>query len=465
MVKFHLPGPPRTSLLFRNLLLLIFCSDVLNVSGRFNTKDSTDVVSVGDEKSREPYFEVHTTDGNKPGSPQNVSALIGKTAFLSCVVKNLGKSKSVTWIRHRDVHILTVGEYTYTTDERFMSRHNRDTDEWVLVIKYVQERDAGIYECQIPSSVPRSYPINLNIVVPHVRIQGSPDIHVDQGSVINLTCIISYSPEPPVYVFWYKGESVVAYDSENGRVEVITKKGRETTHSHLVIYKASPLDSGNYTCKPSIARSASIKVHVLESEFPDALHESGVSSAWSNSFIGKFLSASNSRMEGRESNYMSFNETSLYSIASFKFMTFSFLFLFAHLILLNIVGIFLFGRHHEGYDHLITQQKQLFSCVSTKQEKMSVVSANIKTPTSDVMPRSNSNTHIYCLKRRCLVDSRKAPFEEENKTSSNPFSITFNPNVGSALTFEDENQSSKLAQIPITSLQGATRELKNPKSA
>ena len=70
----------------------------------------------------------------------------------------------VTWIRHRDVHILTVGEYTYTTDERFMSRHNRDTDEWVLVIKYVQERDAGIYECQIPSSVPRSYPINLNIV-------------------------------------------------------------------------------------------------------------------------------------------------------------------------------------------------------------------------------------------------------------------------------------------------------------
>ena len=59
---------------------------------------------------------------------------------------------------------MTVGEYTYTTDERFMARHNRETDEWVLVIKYVQERDAGIYECQIPSSVPRSYPINLNIV-------------------------------------------------------------------------------------------------------------------------------------------------------------------------------------------------------------------------------------------------------------------------------------------------------------
>lgn len=132
----------------------------------------------------------------------------------------------VTWIRHRDVHILTVGEYTYTTDERFVARHNRDTGEWVLLIKYVQvgldycscallccqeefrvarcwkktfmwhvpkavakpcqpdtlfanwnfsipfplpplpqqERDAGGYECQIPSATPRSYKVNLNIV-------------------------------------------------------------------------------------------------------------------------------------------------------------------------------------------------------------------------------------------------------------------------------------------------------------
>ena len=48
----------------------------------------------------------------------------------------------------------------------------------------------------------------LTFAVPHVRIQGSPDIHVDQGSVINLTCIISSTPEPPVYVFWYHGDQV-----------------------------------------------------------------------------------------------------------------------------------------------------------------------------------------------------------------------------------------------------------------
>ena len=45
----------------------------------------------------------------------------------------------------------------------------------------------------------------LFFAVPHVRIQGAPDIHVNQGSAINLTCIISYSPEPPAFVFWYRG--------------------------------------------------------------------------------------------------------------------------------------------------------------------------------------------------------------------------------------------------------------------
>ena len=79
-------------------VLHFFVPDVLNVSGRFNTKDSNDVVTIGDDKTREPYFELRTTDG-KSGSPQNVSALIGKTAFLSCVVKNLGKSKSVSKYR------------------------------------------------------------------------------------------------------------------------------------------------------------------------------------------------------------------------------------------------------------------------------------------------------------------------------------------------------------------------------
>ena len=96
----------------------------------------------------------------------------------------------VTWIRHRDVHILTVGQYTYTTDQRFLARHNPATDEWTLVIKYVQERDAGIYECQIPSRILQSYPINLNIVGKYITEFVLGRIHLPLMDQPSVKCVI-----------------------------------------------------------------------------------------------------------------------------------------------------------------------------------------------------------------------------------------------------------------------------------
>lgn len=44
--------------------------------------------------------------------------------------------------------------------------------------------------------------------VPSARILGGPDLHVDMGSTINLTCLIQFSPEPPAYIFWYHEDEV-----------------------------------------------------------------------------------------------------------------------------------------------------------------------------------------------------------------------------------------------------------------
>lgn len=221
----------------------------------------------------EESFMPHKMPTFDTSFPKNVSALVGKTAFLTCVVRNLRPTQKVSWVRHRDVHILTAGEQTFTSDQRFSAKHNSD-DEWVLVIKYVQERDAGKYECQIPTQPPKSYPINLNIIVPHVRIQGSPDLHVNQDSTINLTCVISYSPEPPAYVFWYHNDEVVSYDSPRGGITVVTEEGHET-RSHLIIRNARQSDSGKYTCKPSIFSTASVKLYILDDDLsPEHLHTS-----------------------------------------------------------------------------------------------------------------------------------------------------------------------------------------------
>ncbi|KAL4119188.1 hypothetical protein QTP88_012033 [Uroleucon formosanum] len=197
-------------------------------------------------------------------------------------------TSTVSWIRHRDIHILTVGAYTYTSDQRFQAIHHRShSDQWTLHIKWAQKRDAGIYECQVSTQPVRSIFVTLNVVddkpppsdnddslldmmirdgdftkVPSASISGGPDIHVNEGSTINLTCIVKFSPEPPSYIFWYHYDEVISYDSVRGGVSVVTEKG-DVTVSYLLIQDAVQADSGKYTCNPSNADLSSVVVHVL----------------------------------------------------------------------------------------------------------------------------------------------------------------------------------------------------------
>ncbi|KAK8720368.1 hypothetical protein OTU49_013372, partial [Cherax quadricarinatus] len=83
-----------------------------------------------------------------PSVTSNVSAVEGQTAHLVCRVNNLG-TKTVSWIRHRDTHILTVGSFTYTSDHRFSALHREGTNEWTLQIRHPTIHDTGLYECQV----------------------------------------------------------------------------------------------------------------------------------------------------------------------------------------------------------------------------------------------------------------------------------------------------------------------------
>lgn len=62
-------------------------------------------------------------------------------------------SIQISWYRRRDWHILTTGKITYTNDERFQVLHADGSDDWTLLIKFVQKRDNGTYECQVRSAL------------------------------------------------------------------------------------------------------------------------------------------------------------------------------------------------------------------------------------------------------------------------------------------------------------------------
>ena len=70
----------------------------------------------------------------------------------------------VSWLRKRDQDILTVDRYTFVADGRFEAQYSVAAETWNLIINYVQDRDAGDYECQVSTEPKMSLIFNLRVV-------------------------------------------------------------------------------------------------------------------------------------------------------------------------------------------------------------------------------------------------------------------------------------------------------------
>ncbi|XP_037074491.1 uncharacterized protein LOC119095744 [Pollicipes pollicipes] len=72
--------------------------------------------------------------------------------------------RQVSWVRKRDLKILTVGKFTYTSDHRFTAVHATGSEEWVLKITSPRREDSGVYECQVSVEPKISQPFRLDVV-------------------------------------------------------------------------------------------------------------------------------------------------------------------------------------------------------------------------------------------------------------------------------------------------------------
>ncbi|XP_076260156.1 cell adhesion molecule DSCAML1-like [Rhynchophorus ferrugineus] len=205
-----------------------------------------------------------------------VTAQTGSTALVPCVINNIGDG-TVSWIRRKDYHLLTVGVLTYSSDDRFQAIHLQHSEDWTLQIKFVQQRDAGLYECQVSSHPPTSIFIQLNVVEARADIQGPSEKYLKPGSGLRLQCTVLQSTEPPAYVFWYHNNRMINYDVDRG-INVTTELSEKS--STLTITNAATRHSGNYSCVPSNAQPASTYVHILNGENPAAMQHGGRGLSW-----------------------------------------------------------------------------------------------------------------------------------------------------------------------------------------
>ncbi|KAL9707199.1 hypothetical protein quinque_010717 [Culex quinquefasciatus] len=289
-----LPLPVSAAQGAKSNLVNLGLSSSSGVSGISKIKSASSVSSGGDKKKvteGESGGAVNRLDGEFRGPEiegnfskmyfetenlTTVSSQVGSIAVLPCVVRNIGEGV-VSWIRRKDYHLLTIGVTTYSSDERFNIIRSEDSEEWPLQIKYVQLRDAGLYECQVSTHPPTSIFVQLDVVEAKAEIFGPSEKYLKPGSTLRLTCRVVKSNEPPLYIFWYHNNRMINYDVHRG-VNVSTEA--DNRYSELVITHTNTLNSGNYSCVSNNAVAASTLVHILNGENPAAMqhgdHGNGV---------------------------------------------------------------------------------------------------------------------------------------------------------------------------------------------
>lgn len=241
-----------------SIILLLYCiGKTVHTSstGKKPTKHGTEL---------SPYIDLI-------GSP-DVNVSLGRSATLKCKTVNLIK-KSVSWLRHKDVKLLSVGTYLYTTDPRMMVRQDLSAGEWQLIIKDVRYSDAGQYECQINTSPVLSHTLKLAVVEPYTKIllDTAPEtpgeqatLYIDIRSVLNLTCAV-YSPEVPAAIFWkHNGKLLDLGQEYSGNIQTLAGRDGSPTLSYLSLVLTRTDQSGMYECSPSNTGHDQVTVHIVQ---------------------------------------------------------------------------------------------------------------------------------------------------------------------------------------------------------
>ncbi|XP_054009516.1 hemicentin-1-like [Hylaeus anthracinus] len=239
-----------------------------------------------------------STDGDAPvfePTAANVSAFVGQTVYLPCRVRNLG-DKVVSWMRSKDLHILTSGNTPFSSDARFGPQHTPGSDAWTLRLDNARKGDSGKYECQVNTEPKMMYAVQLSVrdpdkpegydephsqqtrisyesTAPVAAIMGPREQRVSSGSTITLRCVIlsPYQTRPIRGVQWLRDNKLLTFQAARGGINVETERGSARTVSELTLASVTTNDVGKYSCRPTEGRTDTVMLIVDPGERTEAM--------------------------------------------------------------------------------------------------------------------------------------------------------------------------------------------------
>ncbi|XP_018323272.1 zwei Ig domain protein zig-8 isoform X2 [Agrilus planipennis] len=217
---------------------------------------------------------------------RSINARIAQTVLLPCTVWNAG-DKVVSWIRKKDLLIISSGMFTFSGDNRFEPVYSPGRNFWGLRIRGVKESDTGQYECQVNTDPKMSLAINLTVsdrdhIVDDLKgdrrisIKGPGQLHVHSGSSVILTCEVSWTSQnhfkrkkrnnkkaKPV-IKWFHNGFEISFETRRDGLSLENNSDELCATSRLRLASVKEQDVGQYTCSDGVSVPASVNLYVIE---------------------------------------------------------------------------------------------------------------------------------------------------------------------------------------------------------
>jgi len=220
------------------------------------------------------FGETHsllTKDGPNFMKPlSNYTVRVGNEVTFTCQVQNNTNYK-VAWL-HSEKGIIAVYPDMVAQNDRFTSSFD-NRDSWFLMIKEVQESDAGKYICQLNTERPISISGTLSVVVPPNIIDetSSGDTLATEGRSVTLNCDATGTPRPTITWKREDGEKIRLCEhhfTEDDKCNEVD----EYIGDSLTLININRFQSGVYLCiaKNNVPPPVSKRVQ-LYVDFPPTL--------------------------------------------------------------------------------------------------------------------------------------------------------------------------------------------------